>query len=63
VVEENLKVHVLEIRKALRDSVRDPSFIETLHGRGYRFIAPVSDEPPAREPVAPAASARGSLGP
>ena len=51
VVEENLKVHVLEIRKALGDSVRDPLFIETLHGRGYRFIAPVSDEPSLREPA------------
>jgi DNA-binding winged helix-turn-helix (wHTH) protein len=49
VVEENLKVHVLEIRKALGDDVRNPLFIETLHGRGYRFIAPVSDEPAPRE--------------
>ncbi len=62
VVQENLKVHVLEIRKALRDSVRDPSFIETLHGRGYRFIAPVTDEPQLREPAADHGAALDSIG-
>jgi DNA-binding winged helix-turn-helix (wHTH) protein len=44
VVEANLKVHVLEIRRALHDDVRSPRFIATLHGRGYRFIAPVTAE-------------------
>lgn len=39
-----LKVCVGEIRKALGDDAKDPRFIETLHRRGYRFIA-------AAEPV------------
>jgi len=59
VIPENLKVHVLEIRKALRDDVHHPTFIETLHGRGYRFVAPVSDQEPVTR-VAPMAS-RGVL--
>lgn len=33
-----LKVHISEIRKALDDRHENPSYIETVHGRGYRFI-------------------------
>ncbi len=36
-----LKSQIQEIRRALGDDSRKPSFIETLHRRGYRFIAPV----------------------
>jgi DNA-binding winged helix-turn-helix (wHTH) protein len=42
---EVLKHHILEIRKALGDNPRKPSFIETLPRRGYRFIAAVSSGP------------------
>ncbi len=31
-----------ELRRALGDERRTPHFIETVHGRGYRFIAPIS---------------------
>jgi len=37
-----LKVCVREIRRALADDPKSPSYIETAHRRGYRFIAPVS---------------------
>jgi DNA-binding winged helix-turn-helix (wHTH) protein len=30
---------------ALGDDARHPQFIETVHGRGYRFIASVSEAP------------------
>ena len=30
---------IAELRKALGDNPRTPSLIETVHGRGYRFIA------------------------
>jgi len=50
-----LKVCVREIRRALADDPQTPTFIETAHRRGYRFIAPVS----VRETVA--ASARRSV--
>lgn len=37
-----LKVCVLEIRKVLEDDHQRPRFIQTVHRRGYRFIADVS---------------------
>jgi DNA-binding winged helix-turn-helix (wHTH) protein/tetratricopeptide (TPR) repeat protein len=38
-----LKVSVAELRKALGDSAATPRFIETVHRRGYRFIAAVRE--------------------
>ncbi|MEW6269346.1 MAG: AAA family ATPase, partial [Thermodesulfobacteriota bacterium] len=37
-----LKVHVWEIRQALRESRRAPRFLQTVPQRGYRWIAPVT---------------------
>src|SRR5262245_53699607 len=37
-----LKVSIGEIRKALGDQAQAPQFIETVHRRGYRFIAPLT---------------------
>jgi predicted ATPase/DNA-binding winged helix-turn-helix (wHTH) protein len=37
-----LTTAVRELRQALADQARTPRFIETVHGRGYRFIAPVT---------------------
>ncbi|MBI3801569.1 MAG: AAA family ATPase [Deltaproteobacteria bacterium] len=37
---------IWEIRKALGDDPRKPQFLETVHRRGYRFIAPVTPTPP-----------------
>jgi pimeloyl-ACP methyl ester carboxylesterase len=51
-----LKVCVREIRQALGDDHHEPTFIETVHKRGYRFIAAVSAVAPAAPP-APAAEA------
>ena len=34
-----------ELRRALDDDARNPTFIETVHGRGYRFLLPVTTEP------------------
>src|SRR6266478_5182157 len=47
---EVLRKYIQEIRKALVDRPDKPEFIETLPKRGYRFIAPVSDES-AAEPT------------
>jgi TolB-like protein/DNA-binding winged helix-turn-helix (wHTH) protein/Tfp pilus assembly protein PilF len=44
---EVLRKHILEIRRILGDRPDDPEFIETLHKRGYRFVAPVIEESPA----------------
>ena len=56
VQEANLKVYIRELRLALSDHATKPLFIETRRGKGYCFIAPVSDES-ARSP-APIRSAR-----
>lgn len=42
VVESVLTTVVRELRRALEDPVRSPRFIQTAHGQGYRFIAPVT---------------------
>jgi DNA-binding winged helix-turn-helix (wHTH) protein/tetratricopeptide (TPR) repeat protein len=40
---EVLKSQILDVRAALGDRPKNPSFIETVPRRGYRFIAPVSE--------------------
>jgi DNA-binding winged helix-turn-helix (wHTH) protein len=40
---EILRKYILEVRKALGDVPKAPTFIETHAKRGYRFIAPVVD--------------------
>src|SRR5206468_6499120 len=44
-----LKVCVREIRRALGDRVGAPRFVATVHRRGYRFIASVTDSDPRPE--------------
>ena len=39
--EHGLNVAVNKLRQALADAAENPRYIETLPGRGYRFIAPV----------------------
>lgn len=41
-----LKVCMQRIRRALGDKATKPRFIETVHRRGYRFIAPLTTVPP-----------------
>ena len=38
VSEAALAVCIREIRQAIGDNPRTPQFIQTVHGRGYRFI-------------------------
>jgi DNA-binding winged helix-turn-helix (wHTH) protein len=44
---EVLKGHVRALRAALGDDADTPSFVQTLRGHGYRFIAPLSGGPAA----------------
>jgi TolB-like protein/DNA-binding winged helix-turn-helix (wHTH) protein/Tfp pilus assembly protein PilF len=42
---------IRKIRQVLKDDPQEPRYVQTLSGRGYRFIAPVSEEelrPPAQ---------------
>src|SRR5215510_12073219 len=43
VCEAVLTTAMKELRRALGDQARVPRFIETVHGRGYRFIASVTE--------------------
>lgn len=56
-VETGVHTAVRKIRLALRDSPEAPAYVETVPGKGYRFIAPVevvrargTHEPPAPTP-------------
>lgn len=40
-VETGVNTAISKIRQALRDSADAPAFVETVAGKGYRFIAPV----------------------
>lgn len=55
VEEHSLTSRVSALRKILGDEGDTPRYIETVRGRGYRFIAPLSPDPP---PAAMVASAR-----
>jgi DNA-binding winged helix-turn-helix (wHTH) protein/tetratricopeptide (TPR) repeat protein len=41
---EGIRGYIREIRKVLGDRPSKPVFIETVHKRGYQFIAPVTEE-------------------
>src|ERR1700678_883323 len=43
--DHGLNSAVNKIREALGDSASQPRYVETLSGKGYRFIAPVSQSP------------------
>ena len=45
VTPETLNKSIAELRAVLGDDRKAPRFIETVHRRGFRFIAPVSDVP------------------
>jgi TolB-like protein/DNA-binding winged helix-turn-helix (wHTH) protein/Flp pilus assembly protein TadD len=60
--EHSLNAAMKRLRAALGDSADDPRFIETLAGRGYRFIAPVS-QPAEEAPQIPPPVANGKLEP
>ena len=44
-VDASINSAVRKIRQVLKDDAEQPRFLQTVTGRGYRFIAPVSDEP------------------
>lgn len=52
-VETGVHTAVRKIRQALRDSVEEPAFVETISGKGYRFIAAVEVVPRALRPIPP----------
>lgn len=47
--DHSLNAAVKRLRAALGDEADNPRFVETLHRRGYRFIASVESDSPARD--------------
>jgi TolB-like protein/DNA-binding winged helix-turn-helix (wHTH) protein len=41
--EHGINTAIRKVRQALRDDPESPRFIETVHGRGYRFVAPATE--------------------
>jgi TolB-like protein/DNA-binding winged helix-turn-helix (wHTH) protein/Flp pilus assembly protein TadD len=48
-VETGVNIAIRKIRQALRDSADEPAFVETVIGKGYRFVAAVEVVPDAPE--------------
>src|SRR3982751_3967377 len=59
-VETGVNTAISKVRQALRDAAAAPVFIETVPGKGYRFIADVQRSHPAEAlaPVLPGPDAR-----
>jgi TolB-like protein/DNA-binding winged helix-turn-helix (wHTH) protein/Tfp pilus assembly protein PilF len=64
VVEEgNLTVQISTLRRVLDQDREERSCIQTVPGRGYRFVAPVTRVEPVASPVSVRTSGNGSSGP
>jgi DNA-binding winged helix-turn-helix (wHTH) protein/Flp pilus assembly protein TadD len=49
--DQGISSAIRRLREALGDSADDPTFIETVGRRGYRWIAPISFSPPDSEAI------------
>jgi DNA-binding winged helix-turn-helix (wHTH) protein len=65
-LDQSLNTAVRKVRLALRDSADEPRFVQTVVGRGYRFVAlvnvrerPLSTEPSPVQPTPVAIEKRG----
>ena len=56
-VENGVNTAIRKLRQALRDAPDAPTFIETVPGKGYRFIAAVETLPDTRSSPLPLAAA------
>jgi DNA-binding winged helix-turn-helix (wHTH) protein len=43
-VEQGINTAIRKVRRALGDDADEPHYLQTVVGRGYRFVAPVSKE-------------------
>ena len=61
--DNSINIAVRKVRQVLKDNPERPRFIQTVTGKGYRFVAPVSEAPaepqiPAAEPEIPVEAPR-----
>src|SRR6478736_5054453 len=52
-LDAGIRTAVLKIRQVLGDSIESPRFVETVPGKGYRFVAPLRlvPQPPRQTPM------------
>jgi len=43
-VEQGINTAIRKIRRALDDNAEEPQYLQTVVGRGYRFVAPTAEE-------------------
>jgi len=43
-VDQGINTAIRKIRRALGDDVGEPQYLQTVVGRGYRFVAPIVDD-------------------
>jgi DNA-binding winged helix-turn-helix (wHTH) protein len=53
VEEGSIAQNVSQLRKILGDSADNPTYIETIPKRGYRWLAPLNEAPEVHSPPAP----------
>lgn len=51
-VEQGINTAIRKIRRALGDDADEPHYLQTVVGRGYRFVAPNANESAAAQPEA-----------
>ena len=62
-VEQGINTAIRKIRRALADDAEEPQYLQTVVGRGYRFVAPHAEEdPPGQAPAAVIAFSPEDLG-
>ncbi len=44
-VEQGINTAIRKVRMALEDDSEQPQFLQTVVGKGYRFVAPLASEP------------------
>ena len=49
VTESALTTRIKQLRQAIGDNGREQRLVQTIHGRGYRFVAPVDEMPGGEE--------------
>src|SRR5207244_8776918 len=58
-----LTVCIQELRRVLREDARRPRYLETVHRRGYRFIAPLATTQPVQSSKFKVTSSKSALAP
>jgi DNA-binding winged helix-turn-helix (wHTH) protein len=49
-VEQGINTAIRKIRRAMADDADEPKYLQTVVGRGYRFVAPTAEEDASGQP-------------